>query len=83
MSLENRKLREVIESLRQELSVKSKRLLELQFEQEELQKSRKRNQTEIEEYQARLAKERENQREMQLRLEQLISEVQFLKNLSR
>jgi len=69
MSLENRKLREVIESLRQELSVKSKRLIELQFEQEELHKSRKRYQTEIEEQQARLSKERENQREMQLRLE--------------
>jgi len=69
MSLENRKLREVIESLRQELSTKSKRLIELQFEQEELQKSRKRQQSEIEEYQQRMTRERESQREMQQRLE--------------
>ncbi len=49
MSLENRKLREVIDSLRAELGVKSKRLIELQFEQEELQKGRRKQTGELEE----------------------------------
>ncbi len=49
MSLENRKLREVIDSIRQELGSKSKRLIEIQFEQEENIKARKKQAVELEE----------------------------------
>ncbi len=56
---------------------------ELQFECEELAKNKKRMQGELEETVARLNREREGQREMQGRLESLISEVQFLKSMTR
>jgi predicted secreted protein len=60
MQLENRKLREVIESLRAEMGAKSKRLIELQFEMEEIQKARKRQAAEMEENQSRMVRERES-----------------------
>jgi hypothetical protein len=49
MVLENNKLRDIIESLRADVSVKSKRVIELQFEIEELQKYKKKSVNEIEE----------------------------------
>jgi hypothetical protein len=63
-SLENGKLRELIESLRLELTQKSKRLIELQFEVEELLKMKKRMGNELEEANSKALKEREGQREM-------------------
>jgi molecular chaperone GrpE (heat shock protein) len=57
------------------MSGKQKRVIELQFECEELGKIKKRLQGELEETQNRSNREREGQREMQGRLESLISEV--------
>ncbi|TNV85058.1 hypothetical protein FGO68_gene11920 [Halteria grandinella] len=83
LSIENSKLRTLIDSLRNELSLKSKRLIEMQFEFEEVSKQKKRVMVEMEEQKERGCREREGQREMQLRLEQLIAEVHFLKNMSK
>ncbi|TNV85022.1 hypothetical protein FGO68_gene17136 [Halteria grandinella] len=83
LSIENSKLRALIDSLRNELSLKSKRLIEMQFEFEEVSKQKKRLMVEMEEQKERGCREREGQREMQLRLEQLIAEVHFLKNMSK
>lgn len=58
-------------------------MIELQFECEELGKNKKRMQGELEETVNRLNREREGQREMQGRLESLISEVQFLKSMTK
>lgn len=57
-------------------------MIEMQFECEELSKNKKRLQGELEETQNRINREREGQREMQGRLESLISEVQFLKSMT-
>ncbi len=64
LGMENRRLREVIDGMRQEMSGKQKRLIELQFEYEELSKSKKRLQGEMEEMQMRINRERDGQREM-------------------
>jgi len=83
MALENNKLREIIESLRTEVSTKGKRLIEIQFEMEELSRGKRRHQAEAEELSQKLAKEREGQRQLQTRLDTLLQEVSYLKNLSR
>ena len=57
--MENNKLRDIIENLRSDLSHKSKRNIELQFEIEELQKFKKKSQAETEELYQRMSKERE------------------------
>ena len=59
MATENRKLREMIDSLRTEVSAKSKRVIELQFEVEELAKYKKKSIMEVEELYGKLTKERE------------------------
>jgi len=65
------------------MSGKQKKVSELQYECEELIRSKKRVQGELDETVARAVLEREAQREMQGRLESLISEVQFLKSLTK
>ena len=59
MVTENRKLREMIDGLRVEISTKSKRVIEMQFEVEELQKTKKKQMVEVEELYCKLNKERE------------------------
>ena len=59
MLIENRKLREIIDSLRLETSQKSKRVIEMQFELEELAKYKKKSLVEIEELYSNINKERE------------------------
>ena len=83
MTIENKKLREVIDSLRLELSQKSKRLIEIQFENDELQKNKKKACLEVEEMYVKLQRERDGQRELQAKLDGLLNEVSYLKNLSR
>lgn len=60
VALENRKLREVIESLRAEVSMKSKRLIELQFDSEEVLKAKKKLQSELEDAASKAGRERES-----------------------
>jgi|LauGreDrversion4_2_1035121.scaffolds.fasta_scaffold60170_2 hypothetical protein len=59
VSLEVQKLRDLIENMRSESSNKSKRLIELQFEVEELQKSKRKSMDELADAGERLKKERE------------------------
>lgn len=83
MTVEITKLRGVIDGLRADLSIKSKRVIELQFEVEELSKAKKKMGLEVEDLGIKLNKEREGQRELQFKLEGLLEEVAYLKNLSR
>lgn len=83
MTLENKKLREIIDQLRSEMSIKSKRVIELQFEIEELHKFKKKSISEVEELYQKLNKERDGQRELQGKLDGLLQEVSYLKNVSR
>lgn len=59
MTLENTKLRGLIDTLRQDLSAKSKRCIEMQFEVEELNKVKRKGAIETEELYVKLSKERE------------------------
>lgn len=81
-AVELQKLRDLIETLRSESSAKSKRLIEVQFEAEELQKAKRKATEELEETAAKLTREREQQRDMQQRLEVLIQEVKYLKSIA-
>ena len=83
MTVEITKLRGMIDGLRADLSTKSKRVIELQFEVEELSKAKKKMGLEVEDLGIKLNKEREGQRELQFKLEGLLEEVAYLKNLSR
>ena len=59
MTVEITKLRGVIDALRADLSGKGKRVIELQFEVEELAKAKRKASFEIEELSLKLSKERE------------------------
>ncbi len=59
MTLENTKLRGLIDALRHDLSAKSKRCIEMQFEVEELNKAKRKGALETEELYVKLSKERE------------------------
>ena len=65
------------------MTIKSKRVIELQFELEELQKFKKKSVNEVEELYQKLNKERDGQRELQGKLDGLLQEVSYLKNMSR
>lgn len=64
MTTENTKLRTLIDTLRQDLSLKSKRVIELSFEVEEINKAKRKSAIEVEELYVKLNREREGQREL-------------------
>eukprot|EP00347_Sterkiella_histriomuscorum_P000012 403377522 len=83
MTTENTKLRTLIDSLRKDLSEKSKRAIELQFEVEEVNKIKRKSAIEVEELYVKLNREKEGQRDLQQKLDGLLQEVGYLKNLTR